>query len=315
MSDRRSRSKAKNKTIAWTAAGIVHLLVIGALVFNFTSEPETIQAFDADEIAETVQATVIDESEIKNRQDELKQKDRDKKRQEELERKRLRDLQREAEQKKKSITDLQEKIKSEQTAADTAERRRKEVQLKAEEEELERLKKEAERKKREKAEQKQRDRIAVEKKKSDERDRIKREQQEIEAQQRLDQLMEEESRMLQQQEQIRQQAAAAQQSVKRTTTVVNRYISFIKKAIDDKRRITADFERWRVVKVNIKLSPRGDVLSTRIVNSSGSEKYDRDAETAVRLASPLPIPTVEEDAAAHKTLRDINLTIRMPGAN
>jgi colicin import membrane protein len=315
MNDRRSRSKVRNKTIAWAAAGIVHLLIIGAVFINFTSEPDAIEVFDADEIADTVKAKVVDESEIKNRQDELKQKDLDKKRKEELERQRLRDLQKAAEREKQSIADLQEKVKSEQQAADLAERLRKEVKLKAEQEELERLKKEAERKKREEAEQRRRERIAAEKKKADERDRIKREQQEIEAQRRLNELIEEEARMLQQQAQIRQDQAVQQQAARRTATIRSKYGALIRDAINAKRSIAPDFERWRVAKVQIKLSPQGDVQATRVVQSSGSERYDRDAETAIRQASPLPIPSQAEDATAHEEFRNPTLTIRMPGAN
>lgn len=316
MSDRRSRSKAKTKTLAWTAAGIVHLVIIGAMVFNFTSEPEVIQAFDADEIADTVKATVIDESEIKNRQDELKKQDQDKKRKEELEKKRLKDLQQQAEKEKAEIAELQDQKQRDLDAAADAEEKRKKVKLKAEQEELERLKKEEERKKKEAAERKRRQLAAAKKKKADEKERVKRQQQEAEAQQRLDMLLEEETRMLQEQEQAKQQQAAQQLSSKRTTTVLNRYVSLIRDAINSKRTIAPDFERWRVARFNIKLSSRGDVISVRIVDSSGSERYDRDAETAIRQASPLPIPTETEDAGAHRTLTSgINLRISMPGAN
>ena len=91
MSDRRKKSATKNKIIAYTAAIIIHVLIIGAMIFNFTSKPKTVQAFDADTI-DVVKATTIDESQIKQQQDKIKQKDIDKKRLEESEKKRLQKL-------------------------------------------------------------------------------------------------------------------------------------------------------------------------------------------------------------------------------
>ncbi|MFT5572183.1 MAG: colicin import membrane protein [Cryomorphaceae bacterium] len=316
MNDRRSKSKAKNKTMAWTAAGLVHLLIIGAVVFNFTSEPDTIQAFEADTIADTVKATVVDESEIKNRQDELKQKDLDKKRKEEHERKRLRELQRQAEFEKRSIADLQKQKEIDQQAADDAERKRKEVKLRAEKEELERLKKEAARKKREEAERKQRQRIAVEKKKTDELNRIKREQQEIEAQQRLNQLIEEESIMLQQQqqEQNRQNDLARQQSAQRTTTVINQYFSLIGKKIEAGRSVDPSFETWRKSIVEIKVSSSGNVILVRTIESSGSARYDKSVEAAVLKASPLPMPNLATEPEANAQLREFEFEVNHPNS-
>ena len=317
MSDRRNKSKTINKTIAWTAAGLVHLIIIGALVFNFTSEPEVVEAFDADKIEDTIKATVVDESQIKNREDEIKRRDRENERDKREKEQRLKDLQRDAELESKRIDDLKLQTQSEQIAAEQAERTRKEVQLKAEQEQIERLKKEQERKKREEAEQRKRAQQVAEKAQADEQARIQRERQERAAQMRLNQLLEEETRMLEQQERARQEQAAAQQAAQRTTTVLNRYVAKIQEAIDAKRSLSPDFERWRVVRVSIKLSSRGDVLSARILNSSGSERYDRDAETAIRLASPLPVPTRQEDAGAYKVLVDdgIILKITMPGAS
>lgn len=310
MSDRRTRSKAKTKTLAWTAAGLVHLVIIGAVVFNFASEPESIQVFDADVVADTVKATVVNEDDIKNRQDQLKKQDREKQRQKALEEKRLRDLQRKAEQERQRIADLQDKKQREEIAAQEAERKRKEIKLKAEQEELERLKKEEERRKREEALRKKRAAEAAEKKRVEEAERIKREQQEFEAQQRLNQLLEEEARILQEQEQARLEAQAAQQALRRTTTVMSKYGALIEKAVNEKLRAAPGTEPWRKTKVNIKVSPLGEVESVRVIESSGSAGFDRSAETAVLQASPLPFPTQAEDMTAHTKLQNLNITIR-----
>lgn len=314
MSDRRSRSKAKTKSIAWIAAGLVHLVIIGAMVVNFTSEPKVIQSFDADVLADTVKATVVDESEIKNRQDQLKKNDQDKKRKKQQEEQRLKDLQRKAQEERERISQLQDQTKLEEAAAEQAERKRKEVKLQAEKEELERLKKEEERKKREEAQRKKRVKQAADKKKLEEAERLKLQQQEREAQTRLNQLLEEESQMLQEQERVRQQQAnqqaAQQQALRRTTTLMSRYGSLIEAAVHEKLRAAPGTEPWRKAKVNIKVSPLGDVESVRIIESSGSVNFDRSAETAVLQASPLPFPTKEEDITAHTELQNLNITIK-----
>ena len=48
MSERRKRSKASTKTIAYIGAGLVHIVIIAAMLFNFTSKTETVDAVDAD---------------------------------------------------------------------------------------------------------------------------------------------------------------------------------------------------------------------------------------------------------------------------
>lgn len=317
MSDRRNKSKAKTKTIAWLAAGVVHLVIIGAVIFNFTSEPTLVEGVDADKVEDTVKAKLVDESQIKDREEEIRKRDRAKEREKQQKEQNLKDLQRNAELERQRLENLKQQKEQELEAAALAERKRKEVQLKAEQEEIERLKKEAERKKREQAERERRERLAQEQRKQQEQQRLQREREELEAQQRLNMLLEEEERLLEQQERARQEQAARQQAEQRTTTVLNRYIARIINAVNEKRSISPDFERWRVVKVAVSLSPSGEVQRTRITNSSGNQRYDRDAETAIRLASPLPVPTRQEDAGAYKILVEdgIILNIKMPGAS
>ena len=55
--------------------------------------------------------------------------------------------------------------------------------------------------------------------------------------------------------------------------------------------------------VNVKLIPGGDVVSARVVQSSGDPVFDDSAEKAVLKASPLPLPT---DASLFNHFREIN---------
>ncbi|MCN4144166.1 MAG: cell envelope integrity protein TolA [Thiohalomonas sp.] len=44
-------------------------------------------------------------------------------------------------------------------------------------------------------------------------------------------------------------------------------------------------------KIEIVLLPSGNVVAVKVVESSGNQAFDRSVETAVRKASPLPVPT------------------------
>jgi colicin import membrane protein len=59
--------------------------------------------------------------------------------------------------------------------------------------------------------------------------------------------------------------------------------------------------------VNVKLIPGGDVVSARVVQSSGDPVFDDSAEKAVLKASPLPVP---DDPSIAKHFRDFNFVFR-----
>lgn len=286
MSERRKRSKASTKTIAYIGAGLVHIVIIAAMLFNFTSKTETVDAVDADTLDVVIKANTVSEAQIKQQQDQIRQKDREKERQKEREEKRIKDLKREAEQEQKRIERL--------------EKERKAIALKKKKEEEKRKKELAEKKEKEKKEKERKEKIAADKKKAEDAIRVAREQKRLDDEERLrQQILQEESARIEGQ---------------RTTTLIGRYSARIRDAINAKRVIAPDFERWRKTKLNIKLSPQGGVIAVSIVESSGSDRYDRSAETAVRQASPLPIPPFEESQQAHERFRDFNLNITMPGA-
>jgi len=290
--------------VAYIAAGVVHAIIIGIMLFNFTSEPkQVVEAFDADKV-DVINATTIEESQIKNQQDLLKKKEAEKKRREAQEKKRLEDLQKQAKDEKKKLEELKEKQKEEQAKAKELEAERKKIALKKKKEDEKRAKELAERKKKEAAEKKRKEKIAREKKAAEDKKKAK----EAAAKKQLDDLLAQEEQRISAQNTDRI-------AKERTATVSSKYAALIREAVNQKRTIAPDFERWRVAEINIKLSPRGDVLGVRTVKSSGSSRYDRDAETAIRKASPLPIPTEQEDAQAHMLFRDVTLKFSMPGAN
>lgn len=296
MSERR-KAGAKNRTLAYIAAALVHLLLIGVLLFNFTNnEPRaTIEAFDADKI-DTVKASVIDESQIKDQQEKLKKaerereaKKREKKKREEDE---LKKIKQQADQEKQKVADLKAQQELEKKKLEA-------IALNKKKAEDERKKKEAERKKKKAEEDKKRKakeaKAAKEKRARDAEDAERRD--------RL-------SKALADEEAERQQREADRRAKERTTTVMSQYSARIEQAIKAKWRVAPGTEPWRVAKINIKLSPDGRVLKVVVINSSGSVDYDRSVETAVLQASPLPFPTQEEDLTAHQTLQDININVK-----
>jgi len=334
MSDRRKKSAGKNKIIGYGAAFLIHAAIVVVLVFKFTSEPTKIEAHDAD-IIDVVKATTIDESQIKHQQNLIKQKELDKKRQEDREKKRLAELKEQAEQEKKLIDDLKEKQAQEQEKALKLEAERKEIALKKEKEIAER---EKEKKKREKEKAEEKKRLAKEKAEKEKQKKaeaqrkkqlelkkqkleLEKKQKEIEEQKKRDA---EKARLKKEADELAAQKKAAQESLsgllaaeeakQRTTTVMGKHAALVRDAINAKRTIAPDFDSWLVAKLNIELSETGDVKSVSVARTSGNERYDRDAEKAVWNASPLPIPSLDDDEAAHSAFRDMVLTVKMPGA-
>ena len=295
MSDRRGKSRKQSRTIAYISAVLIHVVIIGTILVNFgTKQYEVVEAFDADKV-DVVKATTISEDEIRKQENQLKKQEQDKKRKQEQEKQRLDALKRKAEKEKQQIAKLEQ------------ERKKIALQKKKEQEaEKKRQKELAERKRKEELERKKREKALAEKKRKDELERIQREQQEFEAQQRLNQLLAEEER-------LRAQQDAERRARERTTTLISRYSSRIKVAINSVRTIPPGTERWRKTKVNIKLSSQGEVIDINILESSGSTVYDRSVETAIRQASPLPIATEAEDPQAHLQLRDITLNFSVTG--
>jgi len=284
--------------MAYIAAGLVHALIIGALYFNFSSKPKLMDAHFAEKV-DVVKATTVDESDILEHQELIKQQDLDKQRKLEKEQEKLKELEEKAEQEKQNIEDLKEKQEQEKEKALELEAERKKIALekKQEEEKLEEEKKEREQKEkiRKAAEKKAAEKKAAEKKAEEEKQRA---EEAAKRQEQLAALME---------------AEDAQLSNERTTTLIGKYSALIKQRVDAARTISPDFERWLEATLSIKLSPRGDVISARVVKSSGNKRYDDSVVSAILQATPLPMPDQNQEPAANEQLRNIEYDFKMPG--
>lgn len=254
----------------------VHLffIVLFGVGFHFKSEQRASTAT----AQKTIEVKTIDERLVKKELAKLKANDdREKRRKEELIKKRkaeerqLKKLreQRQTEQKKEK----QRLALLEKKQHDLKEKQRKEEARLAE---LERKRREEE----EKA------------------DKLKREQA------LRERMLAEEQRMKAEQE----AAALRAQELKKRQTEIDKYMNRIEAKIYQYWIKPPGANKGMVSELRVKLIPTGDVITIELVKSSGDKVFDKSVETAVRSASPLPLPPPE--SGLFDVFRDLRLPMR-----
>ncbi len=115
-------------------------------------------------------------------------------------------------------------------------------------------------------------------------------------------------------ERRKQEQAAAEQQARqnaenqaRIAGEVDKYKALIVNAIGKNWILPENVDKNLECKFRIRLSPTGDVLTVNLISGSGDPLLDRSAESAIRKASPLPVPT---DVETFNMFRDISLTVR-----
>lgn len=243
----------------------------------------------------------------KKQQEELKKKAlaEQKKKQAELEKKKLAEEKRKQEQQKKALAEKKKKA-AELEKKKLAEQKRKQQEKKkalAEEK-----KKQADIKKKQLAEQKRKQEqkkkaLAQKKKKQAELKKKKLAEQKRKAAEKKKALAEEKKR----EEKARQAAVADAKRRKaeadlaakiegervagEAATALSLAASRIQAAVDSNWIQPQSATFGLKVSIDVSVGRSGEVLSARVVKSSGNPFFDRSAELAVRKASPLPIPT------------------------
>lgn len=289
-----------DRAVALVAALLVFAGFAAYLWFNLQSddeeERETIQAFNADEIA-TIAATTVTEDQIKKQKDEILKAEKEKQRKEKLrqeqEKKKLADLKKKQAQEKKKLDDIKKKQAEEEKAialkkkkAEEDEKKRKENEKKRKEDEKKRKEAEEERKKKE----------AEAKKKREAEEKARQAEEDAKQQRQSD---------LQAEIEAERQQALAQQSARNSTTVKNRYAALIKEKLQSNFIVPLGSRATKVPVVNIRLDESGNVLSSRIVSGSGDLSFDQAVLAAAAKSSPLPLP--KDNPEVRKELQDINL--------
>ena len=104
-----------------------------------------------------------------------------------------------------------------------------------------------------------------------------------------------------------QQAAQNAENQARIAGEVDKYKALIVNAIGRNWILPENANSSLSCQFRIRLAPDGTVLEVSLTRGSGDPLLDRSAQTAIRKASPLPVPS---DADTFSMFRDISLTVR-----
>ena len=103
----------------------------------------------------------------------------------------------------------------------------------------------------------------------------------------------------------KQQADAARQAAAARARALNEYIARIQAKVRGSWILPPDLQGNPEAIFDVVQLPTGEVLSIRLVKSSGNAAYDAAVERAILKASPLPLP-----ASRELFKRELNLTFR-----
>jgi len=202
------------------------------------------------------------------------------------------------------------KIKKQQDRKKDLEKKRKE---KIKKKKLEKQKRLVEQKKEKK-------RIALLKKKEKEKKRKKKKEREKKVkEEKLDRVKKEnelKKKMLAEAAIMKkeQQALALRQSeLKKRQTIIDKYMNLIELKVYQHWIKPPVVSKGLESELRVKLIPTGEVIDVQLAKSSGDAVYDKSVQTAVKRASPLPLPPAEE--GLFDTFRDLRLPMRADKKN
>lgn len=306
MRPRARRVRVTSKSLFY--AIVIHVAAAVLLVLNIDwpthvasprSEPAPVQASIVSEAEIQKQMAAIQDKEQaeERRQQEAQQKLEELLQQKEAEEQRLAEIKERQEQEKQEAEELarqkeQELAKRKQQEEEQRQQEQAEAERKRQEEA------EAERKRQEEAEAERKRQEEAERKRQEEEERKRKEAEE----QRQRELAEKREREEALQEQLEQERLA-----RRVESALGQYIPIIQQKVGRNWNRPAGLRDNIEAHVNVRLSQAGEVLSARIVKSSGNPVFDRSVENAVLKASPLPIP---QEQGVNDRFRNMNLRFR-----
>ncbi len=251
----------------------MHLLAIGLLAISVK------WTWDANQPTPgVIDAVVVDDAKMKAEVDRLREEAQRRNREEEQ----VREAAQEAERRRQA-----------------EEQRRAELQRR-EQEEAKRKLLEAERRKAAEAEKL---RVAeAEKKREQERKKKQQEQQRKEAQEALQEQLAAEEREREaaaQQQKVAQQQRENQERERFLQEARGNHEGLIKQKVDQNWIRPVGIRKGMRCTVQVRVTPGGQVIEAKVIQSSGSAAFDRSAESAVYKATPLPVPTDKRLFEAH----------------
>jgi colicin import membrane protein len=270
-------------------AVLVHLLLLGLLMINVDWSSMT---HVAPQHADTpVQARVVEEDQLRQeverqqqeverqraaeaeRQRQLEEQAAAARRQREQEERRVADLKRQQAEEARRLEEARASAQKEKAAAEAKRKAEAEARQKAAAEAKRKAEEEAKRKAEAEAAAKRKAEAEAEAKRKAEADARRK----VEEAERQAELAAERARL----DQERQRAVAA---------AINQYSALIQDRVKRNWRLPPNWRGLSCV-VQVKMIPGGDVVSVRIVRSSGDPVFDRSVESAVFQAAPLPVPS------------------------
>lgn len=280
-------------------AVLVHVafVLIFTLSFEWTVEPVATPPK-----VNVIDAVVVDESRVQAELEKLKQAEQRRATQDQAREKKLRQEEQRLAELKKQKAQEQKRLKEQQLQRQQEEKKAKELALKkkTETERLEKLKQEQQAL--EKQRQQEQQKLAeLEQQRQQEAERLRQQQ---EAEKRL-----QAEKALQEQLVAEQKMLAAERE-RQAQGEVNRYVEIIKQKVTRNWLKPGTTISGLSCVVMVNLIPGGDVLSVRIIKSSGDPVFDRSVETAVLKASPLPLPP---DAALFERFRELKFVFNPEG--
>lgn len=286
---------ARKKTLGLTGKSLVYAVGIHVFIavlllvsFNFNSGQPKFNA--AKPKIQPIQATAVTEADLSKQMQVIEDRE-NRKKQEQLEaEKKVQDLKKQQQQEKEKLA----KIKKEQELLKKKEADKKKAEEKKKSELAAKKKKEEEKKKAELSKKKK-----AEEKRKAELARKKKEEEKKKA---------ELARKKKQEEEKRKKELAARLEAERRQQMVNsalnQYIPIITQKVSRNWNRPASVQSGITANVAVRLTASGEVVSAKLVRSSGNSVFDRSVVNAVYKASPLPIP---QERGVNEEFRELSL--------
>jgi colicin import membrane protein len=241
----------------------------------------TAKAIDADKVL--AQGRQPQQPE-KQKQDDAKRKDEEARRKVREEEQKLKNLREQQEQEKRKVVE-------EQKRAETEKKTKAEAEKKAKAEAEKKAKAEAEKKAKAEAEKKAK--AEAEKKAKAEAEKKAKAEAEKKAKAEAERKAKEEAARKAAAEKALADALAAEEAEGQAladATELQRWLGRIQAAVQGGFVYPPGLPPGLKCKLLVRIVPGGDVVAASVVESSGNAVFDRQAETAVRKAAPLPVP-------------------------
>jgi len=267
---------------AVTYAVLMHVGLLLLLVFSLDWTPDSVKPGTT----KPIKAELVDMSKLRKIEAQKK-----------IEQQRIETEKRKQQQDKQRKLDAERKQKAEQEK-----KRKAEVARKQKAEQDKKRKVEAERKR--KAEQDKKHKAETERKKKAEQDKKRKAEAERKKKAEQEKQRKAEAAAHQREaEQALQAQLAEEESLARAKSALSEYIPYIQEKVQNSWLRPAGSPSGLRCVIRVKLIPGGEVVSAKVVQSSGDPLFDRSVETAVLKASPLPLPS---DPALARHFREID---------